>query len=82
MSYLDECFGRINERGNIDVLDLDGCPITKLPDSAPVVYAVGSSFGAGYSRDGIELTTEDANKINLWIEDVSEGEPLDGCFAD
>ena len=74
MSYLTECFGRINERGNIDVLDLDGCPIESLPDFAPVVYPVGSSFGAGYTHDGIELTVEDANKINLWIEDVSEGE--------
>ena len=74
MSHLKDFFGRINERGNVDVLDLDGCPIEKLPDSAPVVYPVGSSFGAGCSHDGIELTVEDANKINLWIEDVSEGE--------
>ena len=74
MNYLDGFFGRINERGNIDVLDLDGCPITKLPDSVPSVYPVGSSLGAGYTHDGIELTVEDANKINLWIEDVSEGE--------
>jgi len=74
MKNLKDFFGRINERGNVDVLDLDGCPIEKLPDSAPVVYPVGSSFGAGHSHDGIELTIEDANKINLWIEDVSEGE--------
>ena len=74
MSYLTEYFGRINESGNIDVLDLDGCPIESLPNSVPAVYPVGSSFGAGYSHDGIELTLEDANKINLWIEDVSEGE--------
>tara|TARA_R100001198_G_scaffold95641_2_gene82323 strand:+ start:844 stop:1068 length:225 start_codon:yes stop_codon:yes gene_type:complete len=70
---MKDYFGRMNGRGNVDVLDLDGCPITRLPDSAPVVYSVGSSLGAGYSHDGIELTLEDANKINLWIEDVSEG---------
>tara|TARA_R100000655_G_scaffold71980_1_gene110465 strand:+ start:1775 stop:2008 length:234 start_codon:yes stop_codon:yes gene_type:complete len=74
MNYLDGFFGRINERGNVDVLDLDGCPIESLPNSVPVVYPVGSSFGAGYMHGGVELTAEDANKINLWIEDVSKGE--------
>ena len=63
-----EIFGRINGRGNVDVLDSDGCPVCSLPDTLPTVYPVGSNLGASYHHDGIELTLEDAKKIGLEIE--------------
>ena len=79
-------FGRMNERGNVDVLDLDGCPISHLPDTRPIVYPVGSNLGAGYQHDGIELTTADAGRIGLWVEDISDGEgpshPLEAELGD
>ena len=62
-------FGRINELGNVDVLDHDGCPVCSLPDSLPTVYPVGSSLGASYPHDGIELTLADARRIGIDIED-------------
>jgi hypothetical protein len=63
-----EIFGRINERGNVDVLDSDGCPVCSLPGTLPTVYPVGSNLGASHHHDRIELTLSDAKKIGLEIE--------------
>ena len=67
MSYLAEYFGRVNERGKVDVLDLDGCPT--VLNSSITVHPISTGRG-----DSTEISLEDAKKINLWIEDVSEGD--------
>tara|TARA_R100000700_G_C3136127_1_gene119547 strand:+ start:373 stop:627 length:255 start_codon:yes stop_codon:yes gene_type:complete len=74
--YLSEFFGRLNSAGNIDVLDVDGCPVQSLGSAGADVYPVDdlSGFSAANSHaQGIALTLEDAKKINLWIEDLSDG---------
>ena len=69
-------FGRINEDGNVAVLDSEtGCPVTRFyeDDDFPVVYPVGSSLSAHYEHaEGIILTTADASNIGLTDDDENQ----------
>lgn len=61
-------FGRVDENGNISVLDRDGYNATRI-FGVGGVYPVGSEFGLGYEHpEGITLTADDAAKIGLDIE--------------
>ena len=62
--YIKDFFGRVNDRGNVDVLDLDGCPT--ILNSDPAIDPISRGRG-----DGTEISLDDAKRINLWIEDVS-----------
>jgi hypothetical protein len=63
----DSMFGRINEDGNVDVFNADGSAATRL-DSR--VWPVGSDLSGAYEHPaGITITREDAEKIQLTLED-------------
>lgn len=70
MAYSDaygEFFGRMNERGNVDILHVeDGYPATRLDAT---VYPIGSEVSAKYEHpQGIELSVADAQKLGIEIE--------------
>lgn len=59
-------FGRINSQGNVTVFNSDGSVATKIDAN---VYPIGSGLSARYEHaQGIELSIEDAMKIELEIE--------------
>lgn len=63
-------FGRKNKNGDINLLDKDGYPITRLDDSYPIIYPVNSNLSAYYEHpNGLIITEEDAKKLDLDIED-------------
>lgn len=65
---INEVFGRINEKGNVDVLYAeDGAQVTRLDVDG--VYPVGSELSTRYDHaEGIVISVEDANRIGLTIE--------------
>ena len=66
MNAINTMFGRINDNGDVTVLEADGSTATRIDAN---VYPVGSSTSARYEHpDGIELTVADAEKIGLLIE--------------
>lgn len=66
-----DVFGRMNERGNVDVLlTSTGEPVTRMDFlSAYRFYPVGSELSLMYEHPkGIELTMADAKTIGLTVE--------------
>jgi len=58
-------FARKNDDGNYDIFENDGSAATKIDAN---VYPVGSSFSARYEHaDGIVLTADDVDKLNIEI---------------
>jgi hypothetical protein len=56
---------RKNENGNYTILDEEGFPVTRIDAN---VYPVGSELSAKYEHpEGIELTLEDVEKLNIEI---------------
>lgn len=64
---ISEVFGRLNQKGNVDILYADtGETVVQLDAN---VYPVGSDFGARYDHpEGIELAIEDAKRLGIEIE--------------
>jgi hypothetical protein len=69
MDNLRDIFGRINENGNVDVLNIeDGSFVTQI--KIDNLYPVGSNLSSYYEHaEGIEITREDAGRIGLEIEE-------------
>lgn len=64
---MENIFGRINDQGNVNVLDSDGYPVTRMDDCT--IYPIDSQTSVCYEHpDGIVITKEDAEKIGLEIE--------------
>lgn len=63
-------FGRENDDGTIAVLYADtGEAVTRLPESMPMVWPVGSDLSSKHEHpDGIILSMDDAEKIGLEVE--------------
>ena len=58
-------FARKNVDGNYDIFENDGSVVTKINAN---VYPVGSNFSARYEHaDGIVLTADDVDKLNIQI---------------
>lgn len=66
---LDETFGRINDDGNVCVLDAEsGEAVTRIEDAAGL-YPVGSDLGCKYEHPrGIVITQADAARFGIEIE--------------
>lgn len=66
---LNETFGRLNDEGNVCVLDREtGESVTCIED-AYGLYPVGSEFGSRYEHpQGIVITQDDAAKFGIEIE--------------
>ena len=66
---LNQRFGRINEDGNVAVLDVQsGEAVTRIED-APGLYPVGSDLGCRYEHPaGIIVTQSDAKRFGIEIE--------------
>lgn len=64
---IETMFGRINENGDVAVLDVEtGEAVTNVDAN---VYPVGSALSARYEHAaGIVLTVADAEKLGLEIE--------------
>lgn len=64
-------FGRTNSNCDICVLYTeDGEPVTRLDETMPTVYPVGSLLSALYEHtEGIVLSRSDAETIGLAIEE-------------
>ncbi|WP_259469188.1 hypothetical protein [Salmonella enterica] len=67
MFELNQVFGRINEEGNVDILEIEeGYHVNRLNAN---VFPVDSETGARYDHpEGITLTLEDAKKLGIEIE--------------
>lgn len=64
---MENIFGRINETGNVDVLNDDGTSVTEMDDCT--LYPVGSDTSVCYEHpEGIEITLDDAKRIGLEIK--------------
>ena len=58
-------FARKNDDGNYDIFENDGSVVTKINAN---VYPVGSNFSTRYEHaDGIVLTADDVDKLNIQI---------------
>lgn len=70
MNYKDEngeFFGRIDENGNVMVLDVEDGIAANYLDAD--VYPIGSELSARHEHpEGIVLSVEDAEKIGIVIE--------------
>lgn len=66
-----EIFGRIDENGNVTVLHAeDGSPVTRLALSSGYVWPTGSDVSGEHEHAaGITISREDAERIDLEIED-------------
>ncbi len=67
MTNIENCFGRKNGDGNVDILHIEeGAAVTRLDAN---VYPVGSNFSAKYEHsEGIVLTADDAESVGIKIE--------------
>ena len=67
MENLNNMFGKINEEGNVDILNKeDGSAITRIDEN---VYPVNSEFSARHEHPtGIILTVYDVKKLGISIE--------------